>query len=166
MCVTAWIGPEMHDFEEKLIHNVHSTHFNENPGFVLSLAGLGASPATEQVQPAVRTITELDSGRVFDVRAILGATTPSQTTTRRRRRRRLASPAEIGRELSSTKSGEVTVDVVYTLSDGTEAKCLADPITHSVYSDRETEFLETINADLIGEGACPQVRSRNCVVVD
>ena len=35
VCVTAWIGPEMHDFEEKLIHNVHSTHFNENPGFVL-----------------------------------------------------------------------------------------------------------------------------------
>ena len=95
------------------------------------------------VQPVVRTITDLDSGRVFDVRAILGATEPSQTTTRRRHRRGLATPAEIGRLLSSgTKSGDVTVDVVYTLSDGTQTNCLSDPIVKSVYSDKETEFLE------------------------
>lgn len=86
---------------------------------------------------------------MFDIRVVLGATESSQPVTSRRKTKR-----NLSRVLSSNgvkiDGGAVDITVVYK-EQGSQDKVCTTPLKKTIYSNAETEIIETLNADKIGE---------------
>ncbi|GMH87910.1 hypothetical protein TrVE_jg6842 [Triparma verrucosa] len=153
--IVAWIGPNMNDAHDRLLINVHKVGLNENPGFVLGISGLGGTDIVTAQQPVLRKISSsATSSNVFDIRVVLGASESSQPVTSRRKNRR-----NLSRVLSSNdvkiNSGTVDITVIYK-AVGEQDNICTTPIKKTIYSNAETEMLETLNADEIGS-PCPSL---------